>query len=377
MSEIYKVSAALPTSKKIETLNEMIVTLNGLIQQGKFDANEVVALYSGSGITRKYLRNVILGHTVSDYSDFSHLKSEDGYSIWKITPDNYSYDATNQLYLDDKVLTNKGNASAETAETFDIAYLYDGATYVVNTTEAGTEGGTAFSLMDAAGEFLYIGHSTTFKGVKLEFGTRGSNYDLQPEICFSGASANSWIGLTPEVDGLVDNTSDFESDGAITWNLDSTTGAGWTQNSVNSNTKYWMRIKTITTPVTTATANYIIPATSVIGLLALSSGEILNESWAWCTYSTDIYVTIRNTGNSAYEGDYYLTSASSDNNKQNFFIANHEYKLDHLDARYDADVPIGATRYRTSGNNSYEEVFMQTGSGMYAWTVIPGMTFSW
>ncbi len=334
---IYKVNSQSTVSSKISDINNMVIELEGLIEQAKFNLTEIAHLYSGSGLSRKFKRNVSLGHDLTGdevYSGWSHLQAESGYSIFKYSPSNYTYNAENQLYFDNKILTNKGNASAETAETFDIAYLYDGAAYITNTTEAGTEGGTAFNLMDATGEYLYVGHSTTFKGVKLEFGTRGSNYDLIPEIFTSGASAYTWSGLTSEVDGLVDNTSDFESDGAITWNLDSTTGAGWLQNSVNSNTKYWMRIKTITTPVTTATANYIIPATSVIGLLALSSSEILNENWTWCTYSTDIYVTIRNTGNSAYEGDYYLTSSSSDTNKQNYFVYNHEFSADYQDSAY-------------------------------------------
>jgi len=338
---IYKINASLPVSEKISTLSDQIIELSGLIDQAKFNLTEIAHLYSGSGLSRKFKRNVSLGHDISGdeaYASWDHLHAESGYSIWQYSPPNYTYNADNQLYFDNKVLTNKGEASAETAETFDIAYLYDGAAYITNTTEASTEGGTAFNLMDATGEYLYVGDAATFKGIKFEFGTRGSNYDLIPEIFTSGASAYTWSGLTPTVDGVVDNTSNFESDGAITWNLDSATGAGWVQNVVNSNTKYWMRIKTITTPVTTATANYIIPATSVIGLLALSSGEILNESWTWCTYLTNIYVTIRNTGNSTYEGDYYLTSSSSDTNKQNYFVYNHEFSADYEDSAFDPDI---------------------------------------
>ena len=60
--------------------------------------------------------------------------------------------------------------------------------------------------------------------------------------------------------------------------------------------------------------------------LALTNQEILDESWKWCSNGTTIYVTIRNAGNTSYEGNYYITASSSATNKQNFFISNHEYK---------------------------------------------------
>lgn len=380
MSDTYKVNEALSTTDKIEALNDMIMTLDGKIDQAKFDTNEIDELYSGVGFERRYLRDVSLGHTLTTYTNWSHLKTEDGYAIWKITPANYTYDTKNKLYFDNKVLTNKGEATSETATTFSgangLVFLYNGSSYIDHTLEAGTEAGTAFSVMDATTEFLYFGLPTTFKGVKLEFNTRGSNYDNLLEIFASGSSSavGSWIGLTADVDAYDDDTSDFESDGNITWNL-SGTGAGWLQTSVNSNTKYWARIKTTTVPVTTAKVNYLIPSSSVIGLLALSSSQIEKEEWSWCTYSTDIYVTIRNTGASAYEGSYYIASASSALNLQNFFIYNHSYKIDHLKADFNYVIPTGMTRYRTSGNNSYYEMFIQTGSSMYSW--IPLKTYSW
>jgi len=185
--------------------------------------------------------------------------------------------------------------------------------------------------MDAIGEYLYFGSTATFKGVKFEFNTRGSNYTNLLEIYHTSAG---WVGLTVDVDSYDDNTSDFESNGNIAWDLDGS-GSGWAQTAINSHTKYWARIKTTTTPVTAAKVNYLIPASSVIGLLALSSSEIENETWTWCTYNINIYVTIRNTGAAAYEGNYYVTSSSSTTNLQNFFIYNHTYKLDHLNSGSD------------------------------------------
>jgi len=330
--DIYKVNSSLSTTDKIDLLNEMIIQLNGLIAKAAFDKNEIDALYEdlGSVYTRKYLRNVLLGNTVLDYTDWSHLKAETGYSIWKLTPDNYAYDIINQLCLDGALLENRGEANSELATIFDKVFVYNGATYTDVTDEAGTEGGTSFNLFATTSGYLYVGLSTTFSGIKFEFDTRGSNYDLKVEYYDESSAINDWNELTANDNDLVDDTSNFESDGRITWSIP----ADWGQTIVNGQTKYWIRISTTTTPVTTAKAFYIIPNSSVISLLALSSQEINDEDWAWCSYNDSIYVTIRNTGASAYEGDYYIKSSSSATNLKNFFCYNHQYLLNHLNSNY-------------------------------------------
>lgn len=378
MSDTYRVNTSLTTTAKIEALNEMIMLLEGQIDQAKFNVQEIGEIYSGSGIDRKYLRDIPIGHTAATYGNWTQptaLPPEEGYSIWKIAPTNYTYEDVNNLYFDNKILTNRGEAASESATTFDKVYLYDGSSYTDDTTEAGTPEGTPFDLMEVANiDFLYLGSASTFKGAKFEFDTRGSNYTLTTQIFCSGASANAWVNLG-DCDGYIDDTSDFESDASIKWHLNSDTGAGWVLTSINSQTKYWARIKTTSTPITVAKANYLIPSSSVIGLLALSSSQIIDEAWAWCTYDTNIYVTIRNTGAAAYEGDYYIKKASTDTNLQNFLIFNHEFKADYRDSTYDEDVPLGMNRYRTVGNNSYYETFMQTGAGTYAW--VKTRTNSW
>jgi hypothetical protein len=67
----------------------------------------------------------------------------------------------------------------------------------------------------------------------------------------------------------------------------------------------------------------------------MSSQQLINEDWAFCSYDGDVYVTIRNAGNSSYEGDYYITSSSSAANLQNFFVYNHSFSADYLDSGYD------------------------------------------
>ena len=329
LDDIKKLNQNLPNSDKIEELNDFIITLKGVYEEAKFDKNELDHLYNLLALDRKFKRNVGIGNTTSTYTNWSHIHAETGYSIWKYTPTNYKYNSLNKLYLDDKVLENRGEADSETATTFDAVYLYNGdsgAGYTDNTTEAGTEGGTAFDLMNSTNDYLYLGLDSTFKSVKFEFQTRGSNYTLKVE--YYGASG--WTELTANDNNLSDNTSNFESDGRISWNIPS----DWATTSVNDTTKYWIRISTTTDPVTTAKAYYIIPGNSVIGLLALSSSQISDEEWAWCSYNNSIYVTIRNTGNAAYEGDYFITSSSSDTNLKNYFVYNHQFTADYEDNSY-------------------------------------------
>lgn len=326
--EIRRISTNLTTTEKIEQLNEMIMELAGLVGQGKFDINELDQIYDDLNFDRKYLRNVSLGHTTGTYSNWSHVKAETGYSIWKIAPSNYSYNILNQLYFDNITLTNKGEATGETATSFDSVQLYDGVSAYTNlTTEAGTEGGTEFDINADTGDYLYIGHASQFLGVKFEFETRGSGYTLE----FEYWDGSAWSDLTASGNSLTDNTSNFESDGLISF----TAPGDWATTTVNAvASKYWIRIKTSSTPVTVASAYFIIPGNTVVGLLALSSDQIFAGEWAWCSYSGSVYVTIRNAGSTVYEGDYFLTSSSSTINKQNFFIYNHEFKLDYVDSTY-------------------------------------------
>jgi hypothetical protein len=323
---IERINDNLPTSSKISTLSEQLLEIFGLVKQAAFDKNEVEQLTTDFGLSRKYLRDQSLGHTLATYVGWTHIQAESGYSIWKYSPTNYKYNSLNELYLDDVVFENRGLADSEIATTFDNVYLDEGSVFTNNTTEAGTEDGTSFSLMNDTSDYLYVGLSTTFAGISFEFDSRGSNYTLECEYW----NGSSWTSLDVSGATYEDDTSNFESDGRIYWTIPS----NWATTSVNGLTKYWVRIFTSTVPTTVAEAFLIIPANSVVSLLKLSSTEIFNEDWAWCSYGTAIYVTIRNIGQSSYEGNYYITSASSSINKQNYFIHNHEFTSDYEDSTY-------------------------------------------
>ena len=358
---IYKTNKQNLDSNRINQVNDMVIEVNGKVDQGKFNKNVLTTMYTTLPLSAKYLRDQTIGGTTGTYAGWTHLKAEAGYSIWKFSPTNYTYNSVNELYFDNAVLTNKGEADSESATAFDKVLFYDGSTYTDNTAEAATEEGTEFSVMDAAAEYLYVGDAATFSGAKFEFQTRGSNYTLVVEY-WSGAA---WTTMTANTNVLDDDTSDFESNGRITW----TAPGDWATTTVDSNTLYWIRFSTTSVPVTTAKVYYLIPGDSVIGLLAMSSSEIQNEEWMWCSYTTAIYVTIRNDGNSSYEGDYYITSSSSTANLQNFFIYNHTYTSNYETSAYS---PL-TTKTNDYTATTAEGVFLLDGTSNTVTLLLPAI----
>jgi len=331
---IYKVNDNLPLAEKIRLLNSMVVELDGKIEKARFDKHELEAIYGDlSGTDRKFLRDQVLGGTTSTYTDWTHVSTQTGYSIWKITPTTYTYNAYNQVYLDNKRLELRGQAAAETQSAFSYAYNYNGdsgAGYTDDTTEAGTAGGTEFDLIDSTNDYLYVGLDSTFKGIDFKFETPGSGYTLVIEYYDETSGVADFVPLTVNDDNLEDNTSNFVSDGTILFDIPT----DWGLTTVNSQSAYWIRISTSATPVSTAAAYQITPANNVPSLLGLSSSQVQSEDWAWCEYSGAVYVTIRNAGNTNYEGNYYITSSSTSTNLQNFFIHNHQFTSDYQDSTY-------------------------------------------
>jgi hypothetical protein len=364
---VYKINESLATTSKISTLNDMVIEVDGEVSKGQFTKNEITQIIADMGMDRKYLRDQSLGHTLTAYTGWTHLSAESGYSIWKYSPTNYTYNSLNELYLDGKLLENRLEADSESATAFDTVYLYNGdsgVSYINNTTEAGTENGVSFELMDSSNDYLYVGLSTTFSGISFEFEDKGSNYTLYAEFW----NGSVWTDLDISATTYVDDTSNFESDGRIYFTIP----GNWAATTVNSVSKYWVRLSTTTTPVTVAKAYLVVPANSVPNLLKLSSSEILNEEWAWCSYTTAIYVTIRNSGNSAYEGNYYITSSSTAVNKQNYFIHNHEFTSNYEDSSYLATtltvLPVYTTTSAESANvyvDSTGKFFRSTSSEQF------------
>lgn len=325
---IERISTNLPTTEKIRQLNEQIVELNGKIAQAKFDKNEVDSIYAGGIKTRKFLRDQSLGHTLGNYTGWTHVKEETGYSIWKYAPTNYTSNTLNQVYLDNTLYINKGTATSELSTSFDFVYEdEDGSgSFTDYSSESASEATDEFFLMDETTDYFYFGDTAVFLGIKFEFHTRGSGYDLQ----FEYWDGSAWTDLTASGHSFLDGTSDFTSDGSVTYD----NPGDWATTAINGQTKYWIRVKTEDTPVTVAKAYYIVPSGSAVSLLALSSSDIIAGNWAWCDYSGSVYVTIRNSGSATSEGDFYITSASSAVNLQNFFVYLHHIRADYEDSTY-------------------------------------------
>lgn len=345
---ITKLDKALPINDKIEDLNDQTLELSGITAQAKFDKYEIDALYSGSGLQRKFIRDSSLSSSTgaNAWYRWSHIKAESGYSIWKFDSDlDFIYNADNEMYFDNRLITNKGDATAESITSFDNVFTYSGS-YIDNTTEAATEGGTTFNLLSATTDYVYIGNSTTFAGIRFKFGVRGRNNTIKVEYS-TGSSV--WTTMSSLNNDLVDNTSNFRRDGSITFTVPS----NWNKDTVNSANLYWIRISTTTTPTTTAKAYAVLPYNSVATLLALSSAQVTNDEWAFCSYNipgtgSRLYATFRNIGNTAYEGSFYIASTSTITNKENFFRANHNIQVSYQNSDY-SFTGAGINVYRNDG----------------------------
>lgn len=351
---IYKINSGLPVSTKIERLNNMILELNGANVESEFNRYVIDELITGAGLMSRYKRNFGLGNAntgASAFYNWKHVKAETGYGIWRYDQDiSYTHNAVNKVYFDGREVELAGDASSEDVTAFDLVYNYvdSTTTYTDNTSEASSEGGTDFTVIAATADYLYVGHNTTFQGIDFTFKTFGSNYTLKIEY---STGTSTWGTMVSTADSITDETSNFIRDGLLSF----TARSDWALGTVNSQSKYWIRISTTTTPTTSASAYSILSNSSVVALLSLSSSEITDEDWKWCHYSipgtgSRIYVTTRNAGGSSYEGSFFITSSSTTANKANFFVYNHSYTADYEDSTYDST--LGQTFEYVDGSSS-------------------------
>jgi hypothetical protein len=205
---IDRINPNLPTTDKIEDLNDQTVELDGRTYQAQFDKGELDSLYSGSGLQRKFIRDQSLSTNTGAgaWYNWNHVKAEAGYSIWRFDGSlNLAYNAADEFYFDEKLVVNKGQASSEDITSFDSVQVYDGSSYTDRTAEAASEGGTSFDLLADTGDYLYIGHSATFKGIDFNFDTRAANYTILIEYNNTGSG---WSTLATNEYTVTDGTSD-------------------------------------------------------------------------------------------------------------------------------------------------------------------------
>lgn len=317
MTDINRVRTDIPFAEAIKKFQENDNTILSLAEADKIDYLDIIDIMSGTGNKSRFERNTQLGHSLTNYTSWSGVSNEAGYTVWRYPLTNFADHTDNKLYLDDVALDYRGIATSESTTAFDLVYVKSGSTYTNNTVEAGTTQGTSFGLMASNVEDLYIGDADVFGGIDFNFDILGYNYNLDVYY-FNGA----WTELSTTTDALGDDTLNFSSSGRVTWDLPT----DWISGTFNSQNKRWVKISTTTTPVTVARAYHVMPVDSVINKLSLSSDDIFDKKWAWCHFNDNLYVTLKNAGGVGYEGREWITRDSTDTNKQNYFVYNHELK---------------------------------------------------
>ncbi len=102
----------VPGQQAINNLYSNDLKINGKADRGIFNKLELDDIYNKIG-NRLYAREVGVGNTLASYSDWTHVLTNDGYSIWKYPLADIIDDSNNELYYNDIVLTNSGSADSE------------------------------------------------------------------------------------------------------------------------------------------------------------------------------------------------------------------------------------------------------------------------
>src|SRR3989304_5155605 len=212
MEPVTYIAPKLPLTNQIELINKNLTLLQGAWESQNVDKLELDSVYALIQMSRKWKRGQGVGNTAGTYTGWTHVKTEPGYSIWKYTKSDFAYNADNKLYFDGKSLDYRGQASSEASTSFDTVFTYDGSSYTDRSTEAGSEGGTAFSLLADANDYIYIGHASQFAGIDFELATLGSGHTLVVEYS-QGSSAWGIIAAAT----LDDNTIALTYSGKISY----------------------------------------------------------------------------------------------------------------------------------------------------------------
>lgn len=328
---ITKISGGLPLNEQIRQLNNQTFALAGMIDDNNFMQSQIDNIHTKTGIEQKYTLDQYFFTDVDVFATLTPVITQSGYSVWRVEPDNYAYAIENQLFMDDKLLVNKGAALSESSTAFDYVYLHDAIddVYTDITAETIDDGdNNTYPLMNDTTTWLYMGLDAKFNGATFKFKNKASGFAIQTQYW----NGTAWIDLDSVLNDYTDNTNNMSVDGNFMW----TAPGDWAANAVNAQTKYWIRMRTAMLESTYVFPEvyYIIPANSVKSILTLTNQDVLNERWAWCSYNGSIYLTVRNSGNTNYEGNYYISSSASYTSLINFFVYNHTFKLNHLKADY-------------------------------------------
>jgi len=129
-------------------------------------------------------------------------------------------------------------------ESIHKVWYYDGTSYTDRTTEAREYGHSAFTLLADTDDIFYVGFGAKFDRLYFDLSVAGAGLTLVWEYW----NGSAWTTLT-----VTDGTSDFSSDGWVTWSEP----ADWATTDVNGYTAYYVRVRTTTAPTTVPTATQV------------------------------------------------------------------------------------------------------------------------
>lgn len=330
--EIVPINTDLPFVQIAAALNENIATIEGYAKSAAFWSSELDMMRSGLGLDKYYQSSVALGHGDADVDNWVTKFTDNGYNIWGIDVPNYAYDKNNSMVFDGIICDFAGEAISENSDTFEKVFIYSGGAYTDVSAEAASAEGTPFNINASTSEALYIGNSTIFSGVDFSWFRPGSGYANS----YAYSRADSWGSGNTAVDILRDDaTSNFRRDGLLRCNFP----GDFAPTDVNGSSLYWLKISTTVTPSSTAMAYNIMPDTNVNNLLSLSTTELNNGVKKWCSFGTNVYLTLRNTADPRYENLLYIRSGAGINAKKTFFKSNHKVELTYKNAGYTLRLP--------------------------------------
>lgn len=138
-----------------------------------------------------------------------------------------------------------GLSSVTVRQFLDKVFRYNGesATYVDNSAEADSEGGTPFDALVNTSDYLYLGKDTKFKE---------AYFDLEVNGSYTGVAWEYWDGSQWESLTVSGAGADLDADGPVTF----TPPEDWDKTTVNGQNLYWIRVS-VTGVTTVATVNHI------------------------------------------------------------------------------------------------------------------------
>jgi hypothetical protein len=135
-----------------------------------------------------------------------------------------------------------GLTSVSVRQFLDYLFVDNNGTFVDNSVEADTAGGTSFTgIATIVTDFVYMGKDTKIAEIGFDLDTAGS----YSTVAYEYWDGTMWSALV----GLTDGTSDQSVDGVVSH----TPQSDWVKNTVNGVNAFWIRFSVATTVTTPAT----------------------------------------------------------------------------------------------------------------------------